>query len=273
MTLFRVGCVSIVQNVLKLHTVLFSCPVLWDSIHARSRLVHNSLQVESNSTDPSRDFDTVWGNAGNGQHVCMIHPSNQGEKLSGGILNALFLTWFIGLKMRKWVVESKRHELNCKNSTSTRMMYTKYTCFWGNWTYLKWNCLILFCKEKQLKTREENKQSYRYHSTFQTPLADRRSLGWLWIVCAVLCCPPLVAKSFPYVRVPKCACKPLGAPPLSSTIWPRPFVHCVSTVTALIIFPFDWPLHNVISVAAVWKGLLCSISAMLIAMTRPQLWF
>lgn len=78
-------------------------------------------------------------------------------------------------------------------------------------------------------------------------------------------------ESFPYVCpcIPKCVFKISPLHHLTTAIC----ALCVSGMTALVIFPFDWPSHNVISVAAVWKGLLCSIWAMPITPMRPQLCF
>lgn len=77
-----------------------------------------------------------------------------------------------------------------------------------------------------------------------------------------------VSESFPYVPL-----KSQRTTPLLHYLTTVICALCVSSMTALVIFPFDWPWHNVISVAAVWKGLLCSIWAMSIALTRLQLCF
>lgn len=120
---------------------------------------------------------------------------------------------------------------------------------------------------------------------------ESNSAGHLQVVYVPLCDARYVWESFPYVRVPKCVFKfpPRSAAPLSSAIWPLPFVHCVCPAWLLSSFspliglrtmqsvlqlsqkascaaseqcPFPWCVHNFAcsSIQARWQTANCLAS-------------
>lgn len=90
---------------------------------------------------------------------------------------------------------------------------------------------------------------------------ESTSAGHLKVVYVPLCDARYVWESFPYVHVPKCVFKfPRSATPLSSAIWPLPFVHCVCPAWLLSSFSPLIGLHTMQSVLQLSQKASCAAS-------------